>query len=130
VYIGAQKATDTLKTAGQAALASGVAVEYCTAMESQQYDTAYALLSKAEQSRLSSTQYATRAAALDTSDGPVVSCQPAGTSALASISGNSATLKLTVTRGTQSSPATGTITLVYEDQTWRVDGADAALKLI
>jgi hypothetical protein len=133
LYIGAHKAGDALQSAGTAAAATTAATEFCTDVISQQYDAAYQLLSTAEQGRVGTeSQFATRAAALDTSDGTVDTCEPDSSQILATVSsdGKSATAKFNVGRSNATSPGIGNITLVYEDNTWKIDGVDAALKLI
>lgn len=133
LYIGANKAADAVKSTGQAGLASGQVVLLCTAFESQDYTSAYQLLSTSEQGRVGTpSQFAQRADALDTSAGTVVGCQPTDSPPLASISsdGKSATLKIAVQRSDQTGTSSGTVRLVLENDTWKIDGADSALKLL
>jgi hypothetical protein len=44
--------------------------------------------------------------------------------------GNTATAQIQVARGTNAKPTTGTLTLVYEDDTWKIDSADSSLMLL
>lgn len=133
LYIGANKAADAVKSTGQASLASAQVVLLCTAFEAQDYNSAYQLLSTAEQGRVGTPdQFAQRADAQDTSAGTVVGCQPTDSPPLASISsdGKSATLKIAVQRSDQTGTSSGTVRLVLENDTWKIDGADSALKLL
>ena len=133
LYIGANKAADAVKSTGQASLASAQVVLLCTAFEAQDYNSAYQRLSTAEQGRVGTPdQFAQRADALDTSAGTVVGCQPTDSPPLASISsdGKSATLKIEVQRSDQTGTSSGTVRLVLENDTWKIDGADNALTLL
>jgi hypothetical protein len=131
LVIGAKNAGTAIQSQAQRALATGIATAFCTDIETQQYDSAYLSLSKAAQSKMSATEFSQHEAALDASDGTVSTCEPANSSnPLADISGNTATLTVQVIRSQQSSPATGVIKLVFEDNNWKVDSVDAALKLI
>lgn len=131
VYIGAQTAGAALQTKAQQLAATGIATAFCGDFVAQQYTSAYQLLSKAEQSRVGTPdQFATHAGALDTSDGSVTGCEPDTNNPLAMINGNNATVQFTVQRSNQTGTATGTIRLVHEDNTWKVDGADSSLTLL
>jgi hypothetical protein len=44
--------------------------------------------------------------------------------------GNTATAQIQVARGTNAKPTTGTLTLVYEHDTWKIDSADSSLMLL
>jgi hypothetical protein len=131
LYIGAQKAGDTLKSAGNQITAAAQVSLFCTDVESQDYGSAYQLLSSAKQSSASQEQFTTHAAALDTSDGDVTNCTIDPNHTLPTISGDgkTATAQLQVARGSNANLATGTMTLVYENSQWKIDSADSALKL-
>ena len=70
--------------------------------------------------------------ALDDSDGWVVTCAIAADHPHPTISGDgkSATLKIAVQRSDQTGTSSGTVRLVLENDTWKIDGADSALKLL
>lgn len=131
LYIGGRAAGDRLQSAGnQIAVTAQVAL-FCTDVESQNYGSAYQLLSSAKQGSVSQDQFTTHAAALDSSDGSVTTCDidPSHTLPTMSSDGKSATVQLQVARGSNANLATGTMTLVYENSQWKVDSSDSALKL-
>jgi hypothetical protein len=76
LYIGAQTAGNALKSTGQAALAATQFELFCTDFETQDYGSAYQLLSSGAQGRESQAQFATHQAALDTSDGMIARLTP------------------------------------------------------
>lgn len=131
LYVGAQRAGSAIQSTGQAALAATEVSIFCTDFETQAYGSAYQILSTSAQGRISQSDFTTRAAALDTSDGTIATCTIDPNHALPSVSsdGKSATAQVQVARGSNSNLATGTITLVYEDNQWKVDSADSSLKL-
>ncbi|MGE5334512.1 MAG: hypothetical protein ACM3N4_07420, partial [Nitrososphaerota archaeon] len=131
LYIGANRAATAVSSAANGAAASTQAALFCTDYMAQEYGSAYTLLSSAEQGRVSQSQFTTSAAALDTSDGQVATCDVDPNHPLASVSsdGKSATVKVQVARGDNANLVTGTITLVYENSEWKIDSADGSLKL-
>lgn len=131
LVIGAQTAGNALQTKAQQLAATGIATAFCGDFVATSYTDAYQLLSKAEQARVGTPdQFATHAGTLDTSDGQVTGCEPDTSNPLATINGNNATVKFTVQRSNQTGTATGTIRLVHEDNTWKIDGADSSLTLL
>ncbi|HEY7341859.1 MAG TPA: hypothetical protein VH591_13335 [Ktedonobacterales bacterium] len=131
LVIGAQTAGNVLQTKAQQLAATGIATAFCGDYVTTSYTDAYQLLSKAEQARVGTPdQFATHAGTLDTSDGQVTGCEPDTNNPLATINGNNATVKFTVQRSNKTGTATGTIKLVHEDNTWKVDGADSSLTLL
>lgn len=131
-FIGAQRAGDALKSGANATLAATQVALFCTDYQSQDYGSAYQLLSSAKQGSVSQTQFTTRAAALDTSDGEVTTCDMDSNHVLPDVSsdGKTATARVQVARGSNSNLAVGTITLVYENNEWKIDSADSSLKLL
>ena len=131
-FIGAQKAGDALKSGANATLAATQVALFCTDYEQQDYGSAYQLLSSAKQGSVSQSQYADRAAALDSSDGEVTTCDMDSSHVLPDVSsdGKTATARVQVARGSNNNLATGTITLVYENNEWKIDSADSSLKLL
>lgn len=132
IYIGAQKAKDTVHSNISALAASAMVTRFCTYYESQDYGSIYQMLSKSSQGRTSQTQFATHQAAVDRSAGEVVRCVMASDHSLPSISndGMTATARIQVARGENANLTTGTLILVYEDSDWRIDSADSSLKLL
>ncbi len=132
LYIGAQRAGTAISSAGNQLAAATQVGLFCTDFMSQDYGSAYQLLSTAEQGRVSQTTFATREAALDTSAGNVATCTLDSSHPLPTISsdGKSATAQVQVARGDNASLATGTVSLVYEDGAWKIDSADSSLKLL
>ena len=130
--IGAQKAADAVKSSGNAITAAAQVTLFCSDFETQDYGSAYQLLSAAAQGRQSQSQFATHQAALDTSDGMVATCTIDPNHALPSISsdGKTATAQIQVARGDNANLATGALQLVYEGGQWKVDTADSSLKLL
>ncbi len=131
VYIGAQTAGNALKNSGNALTASTQVELFCTDFQTQDYGSAYQLLSSAAQGHESQSQFATHQAALDTSDGTVATCTIDPNHVLPSISsdGKTATAQVQVARGDNASLTTGTVKLVYESGQWKIDSADSSLKL-
>ncbi|HKW23377.1 MAG TPA: hypothetical protein VJO13_18490 [Ktedonobacterales bacterium] len=131
LYIGAQTASTALKNGGNAITAAAQVTLLCTDFETQDYGSAYQLLSSGAQGRESQAQFTTHQAALDTSDGNVATCTIDPNHALPSISSDSktATAQVQVARGENANLATGTVKLVYENNQWKIDSADSSLKL-
>lgn len=131
LYIGAQKAASAVQSTGQAALAAAQVGLFCTDVESQDYGSAYQLLSSAKQGSVSQAQYSTHAAALDASDGTIATCTLDPNHPLPSLSndGKSATAQVQVARDNNSALVTGSMKLVYENGDWKIDSADSSLKL-
>ncbi len=131
LYIGAQTASNALKNGGNAITAAAQVTLFCTDFETQDYGSAYQLLSSGEQGRQSQSQFTTHQAALDASDGDVATCTIDPNHALPSISSDSktATAQMQVARGENANLATGSVTLVYENGQWKIDSADSSLKL-
>jgi hypothetical protein len=131
LYIGAQTASNAIKNGGNAITAAAQVTLFCTDFETQDYGSAYQLLSSGAQGRESQSQFTTHQAALDTSDGNVATCNIDPNHALPSISSDSktATAQMQVARGENANLATGTVKLVYENNQWKIDSADSSLKL-
>ena len=90
---------------------------YCTALQSQQYDTAYALLSKGQQAKQKNTDYIQDAQWRDVVDGTISVCQVTGIGT--SNTASTANLTLSVTRG-KAAARTGAVALSVEDSAWKV----------
>lgn len=132
LYIGVQKAKDVVHSNVAALAASAKARAFCQSYEARDYDTAYQILSKAAQGRTSLTQFTSHQMAVDTSMGNVMSCtmNSAHSPPILSSDGKAATAWIQVVRGANTKPITGTLTMVYEDNTWKIDSADSALTLL
>lgn len=131
LYIGAQTASNAIKNGGNAITAAAQVTLFCTDFETQDYGSAYQLLSSGAQASQSQSNFTTHQAALDTSDGDVATCTIDPNHALPSISSDNktATAQVQVARGDNSNLTTGSIKLVYEDNQWKIDSADSSLKL-
>lgn len=95
---------------------------YCAALQSQQYDTAYAMLSKGQQAKQKQTDYTQDAQWRDQIDGAISVCQVTGVG-----TGNDAStanLTLSVTRG-KSAAHKGAVALSVEDAVWKIAAAGA-----
>lgn len=115
-------------------LGSTIAVsEFCTDEEQQDYVSAYNQFSTQLQGQISQDQFVSRGQQLDSTNGPVSHCTPSVSTTGAAPSSSSATFDVTVERststGTQPTTATGTITLVNSDGSWKIDAIDSALGL-
>lgn len=131
LYIGAQTASNAIKNGGNAITAAAQVALFCTDFQTQDYGSAYQLLSSGAQGSQSQSQFTTHQAALDTSDGDVATCTIDPNHALPSISSDSktATAQVQVARGENANLATGTVKLVYEDNQWKIESADSSLNL-
>ena len=132
VVIAGRAAGAQLQSTGTQLTTVSQVTLFCTAFESQDYGSAYQLLSSAQQGRISQADFSTHAAALDTSDGEVTTCTIETNHPLPTISsdGKTATAQMQVARGSNANLATGTVKLVLEDGVWKIDSADASLKLL
>jgi hypothetical protein len=132
LYIGAQKAKDAVRSGAAAIGAASQVGHFCGAYRSQDYGSAYQLLSAAAQGRTSQTQYVSHQQALDARAGVVAACSidPHHTLPSMSSDGNTATAQIQVARGANAKLTTGTLTMVYEDNTWKIDRADSSLTLL
>jgi len=111
--------------------ASTIAVtSFCADERNQQYAQAYSLLSSSMQSQRTQSDFVQRSESLDTSQGTISQCQPAPAGNLQA-GDTSASFSVTVTRGAGSTATTtnGTITLVKESGSWKVDNIDPSLSL-
>ncbi|HEY7341858.1 MAG TPA: hypothetical protein VH591_13330 [Ktedonobacterales bacterium] len=132
IYIGVQKGKDIVHSNVAALAVSAKVRAFCQSYETRNYDAAYQLLSKAAQGRASPTWFTSHQTAVDASAGNVMSCTMDSDHSLPSLSsdGKIATAWIQVVRGANAKPATGTITLVYEDSAWTIDRADSSLTLL
>ena len=132
VYSGVQKTGDAIITSLTEAQAARQVGFFCTYVVTQNYSMAYHLLSAAKQGNVSESDFATHAAALDESDGWAVTCAIAADHPHPTISddGKSATAWIQVARGENAKIVSGAMKLVLEDSEWKIDSADAALKLL
>jgi hypothetical protein len=114
--------------------------EFCAGVEGQDYSTAYQQFSANLQQQYSLSQFTQDAEQYNSELGQISTCIPQG---LATISGQSATISVLVTRaltptpdasgnspGSQSVDYTGSIGLVYEGRIWKIDSVDASLNLL
>lgn len=104
--------------------------QFCTYEKDQQYPQAYRLLSSSMQNQMTQDQFTQRSQSLDTSQGVVSQCVPS-TSGTNLATDTSASFPVTVTRGTGSTATTtnGTITLVKESGSWKIDSIAPSLSL-
>lgn len=132
VYIGVQKAGDALGTTFSAAQAAKQVGFFCTYIETQNYSMAYHLLSTVKQGNVSESDFAAHATALDASDGWVVTCAIDSDHQQPTLSsdGKSATAWIQVARSDNAKIVKGAMQLVFEDGEWKIDSADASLKLL
>jgi hypothetical protein len=132
LYIGPQMAKDAIRSGAAAIGAASRVSQFCSDHRSQDYGDAYQHLSAAAQGRTSQTTYVAHQQALDESAGAVTTCTIDSNHTMPSMSndGNTATAQIQVARGTNAKPTTGTLTLVYEDDTWKIDSADSSLMLL
>lgn len=132
LYIGPQMAKDAIRSGAAAIGAASQVGHFCGAYRSQDYVSAYQLLSAAAQGRTSQTKYVSHQQALDESAGAVTTCTIDSNHKMPSISsdGNTATAQIQVARGANAKPTTGTLTLIYEHDTWKIDSADSSLTLL
>ncbi|GAC1453073.1 MAG: hypothetical protein PVSMB4_13780 [Ktedonobacterales bacterium] len=99
--------------------ASIAAQHFCDALVAQDYPTAYAALSSAQQRQGTEAQFADSQRVLDRLRGPATAC----TFAYPQVHGSSATFTLVVTRGNRT--VSGALWLTLERGRWRVDAYDA-----
>lgn len=112
----------------QLAAPATAAVTFCNDLKTQNYTTAYQLLSTNLKGQFTQTQFSAGAQALDSVEGPVTSCKQAAGSKVYSYSfgANTATLVAVITRSKQGD-LSGTIHLKSENGNWRVDALDTSL---
>lgn len=101
---------------GAASIASQ---HFCNALVTQDYPTAYAELSEAQQQQGTEEQFAGSQRVLDRLHGPATAC----TFSYPQVHTSSATFTLDVTRG--SGTTSGALRLILERGIWKVDAYDA-----
>jgi hypothetical protein len=124
IFLGSQVASNPI-------FGSTLAVtSFCTDEETQRYDQAYKLLSSSMQSQTLQDQFTQRSQSLDTSQGTVSQCEPTPSGNFQP-SDTSATFDVQVKRGTGSTATTtnGTITLVNQSGSWKIDSIASSLGL-
>jgi hypothetical protein len=112
-------------TAQQNGSPTGAVTQFCAALRADQYSRAYNLLASAPRNRMSSTQFANAAAALDRIEGRVTGCPSTPESAV-QIGVNAATVDAALTRAGLG-PMRGKIGLAHEQNAWRISSLDPAL---
>jgi hypothetical protein len=104
---------------------SAMAGVFCGNLKAQNYTAAYQLLDSAMKSQFSGDQFTQDAQTLDRAEGAVLDCK--GTAAYHhSLGGSTAAMGLAITRATAGT-FTGTVRLVNEAGSWKVDGLDTSL---
>ncbi|HET8905989.1 MAG TPA: hypothetical protein VFN11_03390 [Ktedonobacterales bacterium] len=104
------------------------AAQVCTLVQHQKYADLYANFSSGMQSHITESNFTDAASQLDQLEGSVTQCRPA-TSASAfsyTLLGSTATMLTTLTRA-NAGDLQGTIHLVNENGSWKVDSLDTAL---
>ncbi|MGE5335417.1 MAG: hypothetical protein ACM3N4_12000 [Nitrososphaerota archaeon] len=109
--------------------APGVAAkQFCGDLKSQNYDSAYGLLSASLKSQYPETMFRTGVTSLDTAEGKVIGCdQATGSNSYSySLGASTATVGAQLTRAIQGN-LTGTLRMKNENGSWKVDGIDTSL---
>ncbi len=103
------------------------ASQFCNDLKTQNYDSAYNMLSAKLQATYNKDQFHTANGVLDVAEGKVTACGAASGNGSYdySLGGSKATVKATITRATQG-PLTGNLQLVNESG-WKIDTLDTAL---
>lgn len=108
--------------------APGVAaLQFCNQLKSQNYDSAYGMLSAGLQKQYDQSSFHEGVAALDAAEGKVIGCQqaPGANSYSYSLGASTATVGAQMTRATQGN-LTGSLRLKNESG-WKIDGIDTSL---
>ena len=108
--------------------APGVAaLQFCNQLKSQNYDSAYGMLSAGLQKQFDQTSFHAGVSALDVAEGKVIGCQqaPGANSYSYSLGASTATVGAQLTRANQGN-LTGSLHLKNENG-WKVDSIDTAL---
>ena len=112
--------------ANQYAAPGNAAKQFCSALQTQDYTTAYGMLSSSLKAKYTSDQFTLGSKTLDQVEGDVTGCkQAAGNSYNYSLFGSTATITSVITRA-QSGNLTGQLHLVNENG-WKVSGIDTSL---
>jgi hypothetical protein len=112
-------------TAQQNGSPVGAVAQFCSALRTGKYTQAYNLLAAAPRDRITSTEFAAAAAALDRIEGRVTAC-PAVSDSAVQMGVNSATLDASLTRAGLGTMR-GKIGLAHEGNDWRIASLDPAL---
>jgi hypothetical protein len=119
--------TSALDTASKTIPARLTVLAFCSAEQSQNYESAYAqLFSSQLQQQLSESDYEQTSQALDQEHGVITSCARADNSS-DTVTGDTVTIALTVSRG--SIFYTGDIVVVKQGNDWRINQIDTSLDL-
>lgn len=112
-------------------LANQAAMTFCSSVEEQGYPAAYQMLSKTSQGKISQEQFITHEQTLDATYGRIYICSLSD-QGQTTVSDDllSATMPFVVKRVNQENDASGTLKMVSEGSTWKLDAADPALTLI
>ncbi len=104
------------------------ALQFCNDLKTQNYDTAYGLLSSGLQGQYSQSDFHSGVTALDTAEGKVTGCQqaPGSNSYSYSLGASTASVSAQLTRATQGT-MNGTLHLKNQNGTWKIDGIDTSL---
>ena len=109
--------------------APGVAaIQFCNQLKTQNYVSAFGMLSAGMQAKYPETSFRAGVSALDTAEGKVIGCQqaPGGNSYKYSIGASTATVGAQLTRANQGN-LTGSLHLKNENGSWKIDGIDTGL---
>jgi hypothetical protein len=102
---------------------------YCAAIEAQDYHKSFALLSQQQQDTTGESYYVIDTSKWDDYTGKLILCTPHQNPATDFIHGKLAVITFSVQRTSEKSPDIGSITLVKEGNTWRVDTPEYSLML-
>lgn len=107
---------------------AAAASQFCAELKTQNYDTAYGMLSAKLKAAYSNTQFDHANEALDAAEGKVTACGAgSGSNAYSyTLGSDHATVVAVVTRATQG-PLQGGVHLVSESGAWKVDAMDTSL---
>lgn len=107
---------------------AAAATQFCGALKSQNYSTAYGMFSPTFQGKYTSDEFTKGAQALDVLEGQVTQCDKAtGSNAYTySYGASTATLQAVITRGKQGQ-LTGQMILKNVNGSWKVDSLDTSL---
>jgi hypothetical protein len=129
------------KQLGPAIGASVTLADFCTAMQEQDYATAYTQFSTDLQGRVSEDEFTTNATKLDTDQGRVTNCSTSssvsssGDSNGPTISDNQVTLNVGITRtggaanGETTNTASGSFTFIKEGSDFKIDAIESIFEL-
>jgi hypothetical protein len=99
---------------------------FCAAEEQQRYDSAYSQLSSNLQSSISQDQFTQESQNQDTASGTVKQCEVAQDGNPPQLGSTTSSIDISLTRN-GGTAQTGTVTLVDESGSWKIDSFDTTL---